>query len=175
LVIAQAFGARLMVVQFQRPTQLASKNTLITQYAELLHPLCEAGIAARVQVVLRNHPDNRDQLQLLREIVRAVPGLGLALDLAYAHQKVVKPLVREFLWDSDLGPRILHIYASDTPGHTPQLRLPLGSLGEAGVQWGPVVRDLRERYNASVTLDIGDANPAYLDLSRQLWLAWWQA
>lgn len=174
LGIAQTLPAALMVVQFRRPASLPDKAALIDQYTALLTPLSQEARAAGVQLLLRNGPDNRDQLQLLREIVRRVPHLGVALDIAYAHHQVVRNLSQEYLWDSDLGNRIAHIYASDSTGQDATLRLPLGSLGTAGIPWRRLVQALRERYNASITLDHGDATADYLALSLAKLREWWQ-
>ena len=174
LQAAQQIGSNLMVVQFRRPDQLENKTALIEHYASLLQPISDEARAAGVQLVLRNSPDNRDQLQLLREIVRRVDHLAIALDLAYTQQRVIKNLMKEYLWDTDLSIRIAHVYASDTNGQDANLRLPLGCLGSAGIDWARLVRELRERYNASVTIDVGHAPLEYLDLSRENWLTWWQ-
>jgi len=171
LAAAHTLGAVLMVVQFRRSPHLANKAALIGHYSDLLLPLVQAGRQLGVQIVLRNSPDNRDQLQLLREIIRSVPGLGLALDVAYTHQKVVKNLTNEYLWDSDLAPRLAHLYASDTDAQNADLRLPLGSTGIP--DWARLARLIRERYNGSVTIDVGSADADYYDLSRMKWLAWW--
>lgn len=168
---AQQLGAALMVLQFHSG-DLSNKAAFIQQSIDLLQPITQAARAQSVQPVLRNSPDNRDQLQLLREIVRGVPGLGIALDVAYAGLRVVKNLTPEYLLDSDLGPRIAHVYLSESNGQDPNLRLPLGSL--AGIPWPRLVRNLRERYNASITIDVGSAAYEYLNLSRQQFLAWWQ-
>lgn len=171
LAAAREMGAVLMVVQFRRPSQEIDKLALANQYAALLNPLVTETRAVNIQLVLRMGWDNREQLNVLREIVRRVNGLALGLDLAYAHYQVIKNLVKEYLWDSDLAPRIAHVYAGETAPNDPFLRLPLGIGGN--FEWGRVVRDLRERYNASVTLDIGAAHPEYLELSRQKWAVWW--
>lgn len=168
---AKEIEAALMVVQFRRPSGWVDKMTIVAQYAALLQPLTEEARAGNVQLVLRMGYDNREQLNILREIVRRVKGLAIALDLAYAHHHIIKNLVKEYLWDSDLAPRLAHVYAGEIVPSDPTLRLPLGCTGN--FEWGRVVRDLRERYNASVTLDIGNAIPEYLELSRQQWLAWW--
>jgi sugar phosphate isomerase/epimerase len=168
---AAELGAALMVVQFRRPEVLSDKLALIDQYAALLSPLTAEARALKIQLVLRMGADHREQLNILREIVRRVPGLAVALDLAYASYQVIKNLTREYLWDSDLAPRLAHVYAGEVAPNDANLRLPLGCLGN--FDWGRVVRDLRERYNASVTLDIGDAMPEYQELSRTKWLAWW--
>jgi sugar phosphate isomerase/epimerase len=86
---------------------------------------------------------------------------------------VVKNLTGEYLWDSDIAPRLAHVYVSDTDGRDPSLRLPLGTLGEAGPDWPRLVSALRERYNASITIDVGNAAPEYLKMSRATWLNWW--
>lgn len=173
LQTAQQYKAAMMVVQFRRPEVIEDKVTFIDQYIELLRPLTAESRAAGIQLALRNGPDNRDQLNLLREIVRQIPGLGIALDMAYAHQQVVKNLTPEYLWDSDLGSRIAHLYASDTNGRDASLRLPLGTVGSLAPDWGKLARQVRERYNASITLDIGQADPTYLAFSRTKWLSWW--
>jgi sugar phosphate isomerase/epimerase len=173
LEAAKGYQAALLIVQFRRPDALDNKAALIDQYTALLHPLTAEARAAGIQLALRNGPDNRDQLNLLREVVRQIPGLGIALDMAYAHQGVVKNLTPEYLWDSDLGPRLAHLYASDSNGRDPQLRLPLGTLGTAGPDWTRLARQVKERYNASITLDIGQADPSYWAISRAQWLSWW--
>ncbi len=170
LAAAVTVGAVLLVVQFRAPDALTHKADLIQAYARLLGELTPAARQQGVQVVLRNSPAN--QLQLLREIMRAVPGLGLALDIAYTHFGVVKPLYNEFLWDSDLAPRLAHVYISDMDGQNPQLRLPLGALGSRGPDWVRIAKQLRARYDASITLDVGDAD--YLAESRQRWIVVWE-
>lgn len=172
LQAAQQIKAVLMIVQFHRPALLPDKTPFIEQWIALLQPLTSEARSAGVQLVLRPSPDNQDQLKLLREIVRRVPGLAIALDMAYAQHRVVKNLTPEYLVDNDLGRRIAHVYASDTNGQDASLRLPPGCLG--GIEWGRLVHLLRERYNASVTLDVGQASADYLTLSRQKWLDWWQ-
>jgi sugar phosphate isomerase/epimerase len=175
LAVAKQSQAVLMVVQFHNPTFLPDKTTYIEQWTSLLQPLTSEARAIGIQIVLRNSPDNQDQLKLLREIVRRVPGLALAVDIAYAHHKVIKNLTPEYLMDSDLSVRIAHVYASETTGQDASLRLPLGCLGDQGIEWGRLVHLLRQRYNASVTLDPGTASQDYVALSREKWLAWWHA
>lgn len=171
LACASEVGATLMVIQFRRPAVVDDKPALVAAYTELLLPLSQQTRQAGVQLVVRNSPDNRDQLQLLREIIRAVPGLGLALDVAYAQHQVVKNLTNEYLWDSDLSPRLAHLYVSEPTGDNSRLRLPLGSLGT--LDWARLVRVLKERYRASVTIDVGSADVDYLAISRAKWQAWW--
>jgi sugar phosphate isomerase/epimerase len=170
---AHQLKAKLMIVQFRRPEALNDKAAFIEQFIRLLNPLTSEARTLGVQLVLRNSPDNREQLQILREIMRGVPGLGLALDVAYAHHGVIKNLTNEYLWDSDLSPRLAHVYVSDTNGQDSALRLPLGSMGSGGPDWPRLAALLRERYNASITVDVGEAASIYLELSRKLWLSWW--
>jgi sugar phosphate isomerase/epimerase len=176
LNVAAECGALLLVVQFQPASLLRDKadtQQMVDHYAKLLNPLTEAARALNVQAVLRMSPQNNKQLEALRALVRMVPGLGIALDVAYAHHGVVKNLSGEYLWDSDIAPRLAHLYVSDTHGRDPSLRLPLGTAGDAGPDWPRLVSQLRERYNASITIDIGNAAPEYLNLSRETWLNWW--
>ena len=175
LAIARQSHAMLMVIQFQNPAFLHDKTAYIVQWVNLLQPITQEARAAGIQLVLRNSPDNQDQLKLLREIVRQVPGLAIAVDIAYAHHRVIKNLTPEYLMDSDLGVRMAHVYASDTTGQDVGLRLPPGCLGDQGIEWGRLVHLLRQRYNASVTLDLGTASLDYLTLSREKWLEWWHA
>jgi sugar phosphate isomerase/epimerase len=178
LALAQRYQARLMVVQFRRPSQLEGKAALyacVAHYIRLLAPLTEEARAAHIQLVLRMGADNSEQLQTLREIMRGVPGLGLALDVAYAGLGVVKNLTHEYLWDADLSPRLAHLYISESDGQNPHLRLPLGSLGEKGLDWKRLIPALRQRYNASITLDVGMADFDALLASRQRWLSHWHA
>jgi sugar phosphate isomerase/epimerase len=170
---AHSLGAVLLVLQFRLPPSLDQKARLIDHYIAFLEPLTADCRTKGLQVVLRMGPDNREQLNILRDIIRQVPGLAFALDMAYAHIGVVKNLSPEYIWDSDLGPRLGHVYVSDTDGQHPHLRLPLGSLGKMAPEWPKLVKVLKERYNASVTIDVGQASADYLALSRQKWLDWW--
>jgi sugar phosphate isomerase/epimerase len=173
LAAAQKIRVVLMVVQFRRPGVLSTKTHLIQNYVDMLSPLTSEAREGGVQLVLRNSPNNRDQLQLLREVVRQTAGLGLALDVAYTQHQVIKNLANEYLWDSDLSPRLTHVYVSDTNGNDAQLRLPLGCLGNAGVDWSRLVPLLKGRYNASITIDTGQAAPEYAALSREKFQHWW--
>lgn len=178
LQMAGEIGAKLIILQFRRPVELGNKASMyafVEQCQALLEPITEEARALNVQPVLRMSADNREQLTLLREIMRGVAGLGLGLDIAYAGQRVVKNLLQEYLWDSDLSPRIAHVYAAESDGLNPDLRLPLACLKKGGLDWPRLVSLLRERYNASVTLDIGSLDADYLALSRAKWLAWWTA
>jgi len=174
LKAAASFGATLMVVQFRHPMLIPNQTAFIEQWRSLLQTITEEANQANVQVVLRNSPDNRNQLKMLREIVRETPRLGVALDVAYAHLNVVKNLTPEYLWDTDLWERLAHLYVSDTNGRDAHLRLPLGSLQAGGPDWSKLVAQIRERYNASVTIDVGSAVFDYLVYSRQKWLEWWE-
>ncbi|MBZ0308101.1 MAG: hypothetical protein K8I82_18690, partial [Anaerolineae bacterium] len=99
LEAAASVGAALMVVQFRRPEGALDKMTLADQYTTLLTPLTAEAREKNIQLVLRMGTDHRDQLTVLREIMRRVPGLALALDLGYANFQVIKNLTREYLWD----------------------------------------------------------------------------
>jgi|GEM_PF-4373191 len=173
LEVALQWDAKLMVVQLHRPQDMQGKTALfktVDRYVAMLAPLTTQTRQQGIQLVLRNTFDNRDQLQLLREIFRQVAGLGFALDIGYAHHLVNKSLVQEFLWDSDIAPRLAHMYASDTDGKTPNLRLPLGS--QPTIDWQRMVSLIRERYNASVTID---CPRLYQAMNRQLWRTWWES
>lgn len=166
---AATLQAKLMMIQFRRPPHVPDKKVLIQHYIDLLTPLTESTRKNGVQLVLRHSSDHRDQLQLLREIVRQIDGLAIALDIAHLHCGTVKPLVNEYLWDSDLSSRLAHIYASDTNGIDPNLQMPLGS---GVIDWKAIIGQVKARYNASVCINVSGSDD-YRQLSREKWLAWW--
>jgi sugar phosphate isomerase/epimerase len=109
----------------------------------------------------------------LRPIFEAVDGLAFHLDVGHANmsRRPGEPNRTAELLQA-FGERLVHVHVHDNFG-VDDLHLPL-SVGT--VHWPSVVRALKDAgYDGTVTLEVFGDERSYLELSRRLWLEWWDA
>jgi sugar phosphate isomerase/epimerase len=172
---AAAVGAHLLTLHYRGKPSFFDAAATAAWYAGLLIPLCESAAERGITVALENGPERGEQLRILREVFRRVPRLGLLLDVAHANVGAVKHMTDEYLLDSDVGSRLVHVHVSDNDGSADQ-HLPLGAPRGGGVPWPRVINSLRRRkYDGTITLEIHSADRDYLLISRDKLRAWWGA
>jgi sugar phosphate isomerase/epimerase len=109
----------------------------------------------------------------LRPLFEAVDGLAFHLDVGHANmsRRPGEPNRTAELLQA-FGERLAHVHVHDNLG-VDDLHLP---LGVGTVDWPWVVRALKDAgYDATVTLEVFGDERSYLDLSRRLWLEWWES
>lgn len=174
LELASDLRAPLLTVHYLGAPSFFSIEDTVIWYAGLLTALCNAAQGLGIAVALENSPHNKDQLKILRDLFRRVPALRLLLDVAHANLGVVKNLTEEYLWDTDLSPRLAHLHLSDNDGQSDQ-HAPLGAA-RGGIEWPKIAASLRKRaYEGTITLEVFSPDRDYLLISRDKWKVWWNA
>jgi sugar phosphate isomerase/epimerase len=168
-VLAEAGATRVNVHPdpLTRPAQDA-----VAHNVEALGRLAAHAASAGVTLMLENLGGSFARADELRPILDAVDELAFHLDVGHAHmaQRAGEPnRAGEFL--DAFGSRLAHVHVHDNFG-ADDLHLP---LGVGSVEWPFVVRALkRVGYDGTVTLEVFAEERSYLDLSRRLWLEWWE-
>jgi sugar phosphate isomerase/epimerase len=168
-VLAEAGATRVNVHPdpLTRPAQDA-----VAHNVEAIGRLAAHAASAGVTLMLENLGRSFARADELRPILDAVDGLAFHLDVGHAHmaQRAGEPnRAGEFL--DAFGSRLAHVHVHDNFG-ADDLHLP---LGVGSVDWPFVVRALkRAGYDGTVTLEVFAEERSYLDLSRRLWLEWWE-
>lgn len=124
-------------------------------------------------LMLENLGRSFARIEDLRPIFEAVDGLAFHLDVGHANmaRRPGEPNRTVELLQA-FGSRLAHVHVHDNFG-VDDLHLPL-SVGS--VDWPSVVRALKDAgYDGTVTLEVFGEERSYLDLSRRLWLEWWDS
>jgi sugar phosphate isomerase/epimerase len=148
-------------------TRLVARDVIVGRNAEAIAELADAA-DARGQRLLVENLGALGTLDDLRTIFAAAPSAAFHLDVGHANlgPNSTEELVSEF------GGRLLHVHVSDNFG-ADDLHLPLGA---GSIDWPRVVAVLKlAGWDGTVTLEIFTPERAHLEMSRRLWLEWWEA
>jgi sugar phosphate isomerase/epimerase len=174
LDLAAELGSRLVTVHYLGRPPHQPRTRTVAVYAELLETLTATAGSAGLSVAIENSPINRGEVELLRDVLAQVPAARLLLDVGHTHIAASATLAHDFLADPLLSRRLAHVHLSDNDGRR-DLHLPLGAPRN-GIQWPQVARALRAiGYQEGATLEVFTPDRDYLMLSREKWLAWWEA
>ena len=144
----------------------------VERNAEAIAVLSERAEARRLTLMLENLGRSFARVADLRPIFEAVDGLAFHLDVGHAHmgRRPDEPNRTGELLEA-FGSRLAHVHVHDNRG-IDDLHLP---LGVGSIDWPSVVRALKDAgYDGTVTLEVFGEERSYLDVSRRLWLEWWE-
>jgi sugar phosphate isomerase/epimerase len=144
----------------------------VEQNVEAIGRLASGAAARGITLMLENLGRSFARPEELGPIFQGVDGLAFHLDVGHAHmaQRPGEPNPTGELLQS-FGSRLAHVHVHDNLGGD-DLHLP---LGVGSVDWPFVIRALKGAgYDGTVTLEVFAEERAYLDLSRRLWLEWWE-
>jgi sugar phosphate isomerase/epimerase len=144
----------------------------VERNVEPIGRLVERAGARGLTLMLENLGGSFARPAELRPIFEAVAGLAFHLDVGHAHmgRRPEEPNRTAELLEA-FGSRLAHVHVHDNRG-IDDLHLP---LGVGSIDWPGVVRALKGTgYDGTVTLEVFGDQRSYLDLSRRLWLEWWE-
>ena len=172
--LAKTLGSSLVTIHYLGAPAYYTVGQIIDTYADLLSALIRSAESDRVTIAIENSPSNRGEAPLFREIFRQVPEARLLLDIGHTHLHTDTNLADTFLDDPVLKDRLVHIHISDNNG-LGDLHLPPGSVRN-GIDWQTVIRRIRHLpYNGRMTLEVFSPDRAYLLISRDKLIRWWEA
>lgn len=151
-----------------RPAEDAVERN-VQAIARLAAHAADRGLTLMLENLGRSFARTED----LRPIFEAVDGLAFHLDVGHANmsRRPGEPNRTAELLQA-FGERLAHVHVHDNLG-VDDLHLPL-AVGT--VDWPSVVRALKDAgYDGTVTLEVFAEERSYLDLSRRLWLEWWES
>ena len=145
----------------------------VERNAEAIGRLAGRAADRGLTLMLENLGRSFARIEDLRPIFEAVDGLAFHLDVGHANmsRRPGEPNRTAELLQA-FGERLAHVHVHDNLG-VDDLHLPL-AVGT--VDWPAVVGALKNAgYDGTVTLEVFAEERAYLDLSRRLWLEWWES
>jgi sugar phosphate isomerase/epimerase len=163
-------GARRVNVHpdpLARPVEDAVERNI-----EAIGRLAEQAAVRGITLMLENLGRSFARPEELRPIFEAVESLAFHLDVGHAHmaRRPGEPNRTGELLEA-FGSRLAHVHVHDNHG-ADDLHLP---LAVGSIDWTDVVRALKSAgYDGTVTLEVFGDERSYLDLSRRLWLEWWE-
>src|SRR3989338_7478716 len=105
-----------------------------------------------VTLMIENLEVPQTQLFLLARLLRALPGLGLHLDVGHANLKTGENKTEWLL--KRFSKRLEHVHLSDNDG-TEDQHLPFGAGRGAGIDWAHVIKLLKKhKYDRTITLEV---------------------
>jgi sugar phosphate isomerase/epimerase len=144
----------------------------VQRNAEAIGGLAERAEERGITLMLENLGRSFRRVADLRPIFEAVPRLAFHLDVGHAHMARApdEPNRTAELLEA-FGSRLAHVHVHDNRG-VDDLHLP---LGVGSIDWPEIVRALKTAgYDGTVTLEVFGDERSYLDVSRRLWLKWWE-
>ena len=163
-----AIGARWMNVHPDAHAPMHDRAFIVAQNLKSLATLLDAGRRVGVGVMVENVPAGFNTPEQLRELLDALPDLGLHLDIGHANLRVpgntTEPILARF------GSRLRHVHLHDNNGDA-DLHLPLGTGSIDGPR---MVRALRGcGYDGTITLEVFSPDRRHLEYSRDVLRTLW--
>ena len=164
-------GVRLVNVHPDPMNRMFPTAEVLARNAEAIAALAEEGRRRGIRIMVENLGRAFGTVDELRPLLDAADGVGFHLDIGHAHlaqRGAAGNRSAELL--AAFGDRLAHVHAHDNFG-ADDLHLPLGT---GTIRWPDVVGALKAAgWDGTATLEVFAAERAYLDLSRRLWLGWW--
>ena len=164
-------GVRLANVHPDPMNRLFPRDDVLARNAEAVAILAEEARRWEITIMVENLGRAFGSVDELRPLLEAADGVRFHLDIGHAHlakrgleANPAAELIAAF------GDRLGHVHAHDNFG-ADDLHLPLGT---GTIRWPDVVAALAAAgWDGTATLEVFAAERAYLELSRQLWIRWW--
>ena len=171
LDVFAAAGAKVVNVHPQPLPALFSTDDVRARNAEAIALLVEDAAARGLKLAIENMGRTFSRPADLAPLFAAADGAAFHLDVGHAHMGRAAGEPERFrdLLDA-FGDRLVHVHVHDNLG-VDDLHLPLGS---GRIDWPAVVSALKNvGYDGTVTLEVFDTEPVYVDVSLRLWREWW--
>lgn len=155
-------GAKWMNVHPDPRAPFHDRSFVVAKNIESMKVLVEHGSQQGVGVMVENIPGEFNSAKHLGELLDAVPGLGLHLDIGHCNLLVTSNTTGEIA--AKYGDRIKHVHLHDNNGGGADLHLPLGS----GLMDIPKEIGLLQKtgYDDTITLEVFSEDKHYLEYSR---------
>lgn len=165
-----ALGATVMNIHpcYQCPPTM--KRSLVDLNQDALGPIAEMARSYGLRLVLENFKAPFDSVRVFKRILKAVPGLGLHLDVGHANLGGAGTLA----FCRMLGGKLAHVHLSDNRGREDD-HMPVGA---GNIDWATVISALRATgYDGNITLEVFTDTDAwaleYLKISRNIVQTLW--
>jgi sugar phosphate isomerase/epimerase len=158
-----------MNIHPDRNTPWHSRQFFIEGNIDTLGRLLPLARKYGVGLMVENLPGDYNSAPQLGELLRAVPELGLHLDIGHANLQVPHNTTNEILecW----GGRLRHVHLHDNKGGHADLHLPLGT---GTVDLKAAVEALRKcGYDGTITLEVFTPDRHHLTYSRDKLRQYW--
>ena len=164
-------GVRLVNVHPDPMNRMFPPAEVLARNADAIATLAEEARSRGVRIMVENLGRSFGTVDELQPLLDAADGVGFHLDIGHAHlAQRGAPGNRSAELLAAFGDRLAHVHAHDNFGGD-DLHLPLGT---GTIRWPDVVASLRAAgWDGTATLEVFAAEKAYLELSRQLWVRWW--
>jgi sugar phosphate isomerase/epimerase len=142
-----------------------SHQRLIQEHISFLKRLIPYVNERGLELMLETNLDPFDSVETFLQIVDAVPGLKVQLDIGHAHighKRDHLELIEAFF--QKFGSKIVYLHISDNDAYSDQ-HLPIGC---GSIRWPEVVRTLKKyQYNNGMTLEVYRVDMEYFLMSKQ--------
>ena len=164
-------GISLVNVHPDPMTRLFPIDEVRRRNAEAIAALADEAAGVGIRVMVENMGRSFRTVEDLAPIFDAAPAVGLHLDVGHAHmgrapgeRNRTSSLLERF------GERLVHVHVHDNFG-ADDLHLPLGT---GSIDWDDVARSVKATgWDGTVTFEVFGREPAYLEVSRRVWLEAW--
>ncbi len=148
------------------PGSLFSDKEGVGFQADTLNGLAEKAGECGIGLMYEHLNTQRDSRMNISSVLKKVKGLGFHLDTGHAHMHGREPadMVKRF------HKRLMHVHMNDNDG-TEDQHLP---IGYGTIDWEGLVKELKKRYDRTITLEIFSSRRHVLE-SRQALRGLWDA
>lgn len=161
-VFAQ-LGIRRANVHPDQRVSLYDRTWIVERNADSLRYLVQRAAERGIQMMVENIPGLFSQVEMLRRLLDAAPGLAWHLDVGHANLATPANLSEQLL--QAFADRLVHVHLSDNKGGDADLHLPLGA---GTIDWRWVIDTLkRHHYDGTITLEVFSPDTEYLAISRR--------
>lgn len=164
-------GARWMNVHPDPRAPFHERPFVVKQNIASMGELIEHGRDQGVGVMVENIPGEFNNARQLGELLDALPGLGLHLDIGHCNLLVPANTTGEIL--AQYGHRVKHAHLHDNNGGGGDLHLPLGS-GHIDIE-KEIGLLQATGYNETITLEVFSEDKSYLQYSRDVLRRVWDS
>lgn len=162
-------GAKWMNIHPDRHTPWHDRQFYIERNLESLRELLPDSAKCGVGLMIENLPGDYNSAPQLGDLLKAIPELGLHLDIGHANLQVPHNTTEEIL--AAHGKRLRHVHLHDNKGGHADLHLPLGT---GTVDLRRSIQALQDcAYDGTITLEVFTPDPKYLVYSRDVLRAAW--
>jgi sugar phosphate isomerase/epimerase len=159
-----ALGVSWMNLHPDRQAPFCDRRYVISRNIQTIRDVLPLAQELGVGLMIENLPDGFNSVAQLRELLDAVPELGLHLDIGHANLLVAANTTDEIL--AAYGSRLQHVHMHDNKGGSSDLHLPLGA---GTIETEHYVRALQNAgYDGTITLEVFTPDKRYLEYSREV-------
>jgi sugar phosphate isomerase/epimerase len=165
ILVCSSLGAKYLTVHADWPNSLFSPDEGLRSQAESLKRLMSFAKKYDVEIVYESTAKELDTPDNVSKLIKLVPELSLHLDVGHMNLYNRNPLdyIERF------HKRIRHVHLHDNDG-TKDQHLPLGA---GKIPLKEVVKELKQHYDGTITIEVFSKERAYIlhskSLLREMW------